>query len=128
MIVGSPSRLLVRVGLLLLLQWPIHASGGEEFVVTGDHWLASDENSKKSFLVGAATIVELEQEFQGPNPPSDSMIPTLVSGLSELRLQDLKSALDRYYADHPELSHRPVMHVIWDLALVNIERRREEQR
>ncbi len=97
----------------------------EEFVVTGKDWVASTSDVKGAFLVGAGTIIDVEQEYQGNNPQSDdqSSIPTLVKGLNGLTLRDIQNHIDRYYRDNPTKLDRQVILVIWDLAMSRLKSR-----
>jgi hypothetical protein len=93
------------------------ALAGEEFIVTGNEWIASDDDSKNAFLVGVATVIDAEQEYQGRNPPANSSIPVLAQGLGKLTLVEIKQTLDDYYSRNPKQLDRPIMHVLWDLAV-----------
>ncbi len=97
----------------------------EEFVVTGKDWVASTSDVKGAFLVGAGTIIDVEHEYQGNNPPSNdqSSIPTLAKGLNGLTLRDIQNHIDRYYRDNSTKLDRQVILVIWDLAVSRLKSR-----
>jgi hypothetical protein len=92
------------------------SSANAEFVVvTGEHWQNSAEEQKRAFLLGAATIIEVEKEMQGSTPPADdeSAIPVLVRGLSPLTLTEIMERLDQYYASNPDKLSVPVIRVVY---------------
>lgn len=94
-------------------------------VVTGDHWTTASEDQKKAFLLGMATILELDQEVQGTNPPPacKSLVNTWCQGLSAYSLSDLRMALDEYYWKNPDKLARPVVDVMWrELTLPNVKK------
>ena len=98
---------------LSLVGWT--SANAEFVVVTGHHWQNSTEQQKKAFLLGAATIIELEKELQGSNPPEDhqSAVPALVRGLSPFTLTEVMMQLDDYYASNPDKQSEPVIRVIY---------------
>jgi hypothetical protein len=84
--------------------------------VTGADWMASQDSVKDGFLMGALTIIDAERDMQGDTPTDDSVVPTLVKGLSAMTVSDIKNALDAYYRDHPRDTDKLVIHVLWDIA------------
>lgn len=112
----TPRRFLFgSLALLMALAatLPAVAADYEVPVVTGEHWLKSTPQERKSFLVGAATIIELEQEVQGPSPAPKSTIPTWCKGLSPYTFDQMVAAIDKWYADNPDKTARPVVEVMW---------------
>ena len=99
--------------LVLVAALPAVAGDYEIPVVTGEHWLKSSAQERRAFLVGAATIIELEQEVQGTPPPAKSTIGTWCKGLSHFTFDQLVLAIDKWYADHPDKIDRPVVEVMW---------------
>jgi hypothetical protein len=94
-------------------------------IVTGKHWTQSTEAQKRAFLFGMATLLEAEQELQGKDPAPEirdnSLVPTLVEGLSQYTIITAMEAIDAYYAQHSDQLNRPVLEVIWfELALPNV--------
>jgi hypothetical protein len=87
-----------------------------EMEVTGSDWMATQDDVKDGFLMGALTIIDAERDMQGENPSDDSAIPTLVTGLSSMTVTEIKHAIDAYYRDHPQNANRLVIHVLWDIA------------
>ena len=82
-------------------------------VVTGEHWMKSTPQERKAFLVGAATIIELEQEVQGDNPPKKTTIDVWCKGLSPYTFDQMVTAIDQWYAANPDKISRPVVEVMW---------------
>lgn len=82
-------------------------------LVTGEHWIKASNGEKLSYLLGMATIIELEKEYQGEKPIPESLNYKLVKGLHDHSLQEIKQHLDTYYQQHPDKQQRPVVEVIW---------------
>lgn len=90
-------------------------------VVTGEHWTQSTPQERKAFLVGAATIIELDHEIQGGSPANNSAIDAWARGLSPYTFDQMAEAIDKWYADHPDKLRRPVIEVMWyNLAVPHI--------
>ena len=106
-------RLLGGLVLTLLLAVPALAVEYEVPVVTGEHWMKSTPQERKAFLVGAATIIELEQEVQGDNPPKKTTIDVWCKGLSPYTFDQMVTAIDQWYAANPDKVSRPVVEVMW---------------
>ena len=106
-------RLLGGLVLTLLLAVPALAVDYEVPVVTGEHWMKSTPQERKAFLVGAATIIELEQEVQGDNPPKKTTIDVWCKGLSPYTFDQMVTAIDQWYAANPDKGTRPVVEVMW---------------
>jgi hypothetical protein len=104
----------------------VSAADRELPIVTGEHWTGASEQQKKSFLIGMATMIEIEQEAQGQNPPQivrdHSFIPQLSEGLSHYTITTAMQAINEWYAKNPDQVARPVMEVIWfELTLPNLK-------
>ncbi len=84
-------------------------------IVTGEHWVAATVKERQAFLLGMATIIELEQEVKGEHPSEGcrTLIHSWVKGLSGYTLTHLRAKLDTWYADHPDKQQRPVVEVLW---------------
>ena len=106
-------RLLGGLVLTLLLAVPALAVDYEVPVVTGEHWMKSTPQERKAFLVGAATIIELEQEVQGDTPPKKTTIDVWCKGLSPYSFDQMVAAIDQWYAANPDKVSRPVVEVMW---------------
>ena len=94
-------------------------SAHAEMEVTGAHWMASQDDVKDGFLMGALTIIDAERDMQGASPSDGSVVPTLVRGLSSMSVTQIKSAIDDYYGNNPQDSGKLVIHVLWDIATAN---------
>ena len=106
-------RLLGGLVLTLLLAVPALAVEYEVPVVTGEHWMKSTPQERKAFLVGAATIIELEQEVQGDTPPKKTTIDVWCKGLAPYSFDQMVTAIDQWYAANPDKVSRPVVEVMW---------------
>ena len=84
-------------------------------IATGEHWTTAQENSKLAYLLGVVNVLEIEQALQADAPPADtdSVVPVMVRGLKDMTLNQIKDALDRWYADNPGQLNRPVLETIW---------------
>ena len=99
--------------LALLAAVPALAADYEVPVVTGENWTQSTPRERKAFLIGAATIIELEQEVQGATPPPKTTIDVWCKGLSAYNFDEMAAAIDQWYAAHPDKLARPVVEVMW---------------
>jgi hypothetical protein len=99
-----------------------NASAYQLPIVTGEHWVNSTEGERKAFLLGAATIIGLEFQVQGPQPPSEqTLVDTWVKGLSQYNLESLAKEIDDYYKNNPDKLSRPVVEVMWtEFTLPNV--------
>jgi hypothetical protein len=91
-------------------------------IATGEHWTTATEREKKALLLGMGTIIKIEHEIQGKNPPPDdkTFIQLLVKGMSKYTITSAMEAIDAWYAANPDQLKRPVIEVIWfELTLPN---------
>lgn len=92
-------------------------------IATGEHWTTATEREKRAFLLGFGTLLKIEREMQGENPPPDdrSFIPQLAEGLQDYTITSAMEAIDAWYGDNQDQLDRPVIEVIWfELTLPNI--------
>lgn len=83
-------------------------------IVTGDVWLSSSDAEKKAFLLGFATMIELEKEIRGAQATStDTFIPVLVKGLSQYSIAEISAQIDNYYQTNEDKRSSPVVEYIW---------------
>ena len=84
-------------------------------IATGEHWTTAQPNSKLSYVLGIVNFLEIEQALQNDRPPADdeSLVPVMIRGLSGMSLNQIKEALDLWYAEHPDQLQRPVLETIW---------------
>jgi hypothetical protein len=92
---------------------------------TGEHWTMATEREKRAYLLGMASIIDLEIETQGTNPPevvrNNSVIREFSTGLRDYSIPEVQQAIDAWYAAHPDQITRPVLETIWfELALPNL--------
>jgi len=108
-------RALMAAACMMLALVVSNARADEVPVVTGEHWTKSSEQVKKAYLIGIANVVQLEAAYAGTNPPSEaqSTVPRFVRGLKGHTLDSVRSALDAWYAAHPDRLARPVLETIW---------------
>ncbi len=107
---------LAVLGVALLTVCGVAQAQNKSFpVVTGEHWVNATPMERLSFIAGLTTMIELEKEVQGANPPADqrSLVPAWISGLSRFTLKDIVLALDDVYTKKPELKSKPVVEVLW---------------
>ena len=93
-------------------------------VVSGTNWTHSTTDEKNAFLLGMGTIIKIEHELQqGADIPDDkSLIDSWCQGLKDMNLTQVREAVDKYYADHPDKLERPVVEVMFvEIALPNIK-------
>ena len=124
--IGHRTAVVFAIVIMGLVFASASASDRELPIVTGEHWTTASEKEKKSLLIGMATIIEIEQEAQGQNPPKvvreHSFIPQLSEGLSNYTISSAMQGIDDYYVEHPDQLKRPVMEVIWfELTLPNLK-------
>lgn len=92
-------------------------------IATGEHWITATEREKRAFLLGFGTLLKVEREMQGENPPPDdqTFITRLAEGLQDYTITSAMDAIDAWYADNQDQLGRPVIEVIWfELTLPNI--------
>lgn len=113
----------IATGLIwLTVVTPVSA---QEAVATGEHWTTASVQEKRAFLLGMGTIIDLEQEFQGANPPKavseHSLIPKFAEGLKGYTIPTAQQAIDAWYAANPGQLKRSVIEVIWyELTVPNL--------
>ena len=93
-------------------------------VIDGEHWTASDSDSKLAFLMGMATMVKVEQNLLGDPPPpgTTSFAPALAKGIGDMTLTEVMNRLDALYADNPDRMDESVIALIWqEIAIPRLE-------
>lgn len=113
---GRLSILALAFGALLVAAPAMLRAETKSFpVVTGENWVKSSPAERLAFITGLTTMIELEKEVQGANPPADqkTLIPAWESGLSRFSLKQIVDALDNVYKKKPELKAKPVVEVLW---------------
>lgn len=128
---------LLCVGLAV---WTTYASGQQKVderivqkeserhmpLLKGEQWQKMDPNSKVAFLWGAAHVVLIEKVLmeEVPDLRRENFCAKVVEAREsqikagrERTINEIVSAIDQYYKDHPEKLQVPVMKVIWDLMI-----------
>ncbi|MGL4209103.1 MAG: hypothetical protein ACRCTY_06910, partial [Candidatus Adiutrix sp.] len=85
-------------------------------VITIAHWKDSTPNERYAFLVGFATMLELEQEWQKNKNITfeQSLVQNWVRGFDGLTLKDLYQGLNEFAAQASPIDlDRPVVEVMW---------------
>ena len=103
----------LALALAVAVAVPALAQDYEMPVVTGEHWQRSTPQERKAFVLGAATLIELDQEVQGTPPAKNSTIDAWAKGLSHFTFDQMVAAIDKWYAEHPDKATRPVIEVMW---------------
>lgn len=87
-------------------------------VLTGDIWVKMTPDSKLAFIWGAGHVVTIEQVLmrQYPELKRESFVLKVAEANagSTVKMRDVVTTVDNYYAQNPDKLETPVMHVIWD--------------
>jgi len=81
--------------------------------VSGDHWTQSSQAERNAYLYGLGNMVELQQALVDDQQSIQKFNDVLVRGLSPMDLDQVKKALDDWYAAHPDDGKRPVLSVLY---------------
>lgn len=83
--------------------------------VTLKRWQNAAENERYSFLIGFATMLEIERTWQGdnPRPYRESLIDCWYQGLNGMTYKELYTSIENYIAAHPNDLDLPLPQVIW---------------
>ncbi len=136
---------LIQICLVFLLcvglaGWTTHASGqqkvdetavGKEMVkvmplLKGEQWQKMDPNSKVAFIWGAAHVILIEKVLMEEIPElrrenfSAKVVEARDAQVKAGRartINEMVSAIDQYYKEHPDQLGTPVMAVIWDVGV-----------
>jgi hypothetical protein len=128
---------LVCIGVCL---WAVHASaqgtqgeakvekGIEQYMplLKGDQWQKMDPNSKVAFIWGAAHVILIEQILMDEIPElrresfSAKVVEARQAQVKAGRartINQMVSAIDQYYKEHPDQLDTSVMNIIWNVAV-----------
>ena len=93
-------------------------------LVNGKHWVSSSMEQKRAFLFGVGNVLEIEEAMAGDDYEAmrrRSIVPVLLEGLSGTSVENMVMQLDKFYADHPDQTNRPVIGVLYlEMALPNL--------
>ena len=120
--------------------WVTHATGqqkvdettvGKEMekvmpLLKGEQWQKMDPNSKVAFLWGAAHIILIEQVLMEEIPElrrenfsakvAEARAAQVKAGKART-INEIVSAIDQYYKEHPDQLGTPVLGVIWNVGI-----------
>lgn len=83
-------------------------------VVTGEHWVVASQQERQAFLLGMATIIELEQEVQGgAQEGCKTLVHSWITGMGSHSITDVRMELDEYFRINADKRSRPVVEVLW---------------
>ena len=136
---------LIQICLLFLLcigfaGWTTHASGqgGKDAtavtkemektmpLLKGEQWLKLDSDSKVAFIWGAAHVILIENVLMEEIPELrrenfsakvfEARTARVQAGTA-MKINEVISAIDQYYKEHPDQLGTPVMAVIWNVGI-----------
>ncbi|PWB47107.1 MAG: hypothetical protein C3F12_03740 [Candidatus Methylomirabilota bacterium] len=88
-------------------------------LLTGQLWQTLSSDAKVAFVWGIGNLVEFERIQAGsPQAGTKSFIPFLVNGLKGKSIDEVVGLVDRYYRNHPDQMHRPVVDAIFQTAVL----------
>ena len=119
--------------------WTTHASGQPKDAATvekeiakempllkGEKWQKLDSNAKIAFLWGAAHVILIEQVLMKeiPDLRKENFSAKVVEAREArikagktMTINEVVSAIDQYYQEHPDQLGTPVMTVIWNVGV-----------
>ena len=135
---------LIQICLLFLLcigvaGWTTHATGQEKDaaavtkemektmpLLKGEQWLKIDSNAKIAFIWGAAHVILIEKVLMEEIPElkrenfSAKVVEARTAKVqagTTMTINEMVSAIDQYYKEHPDQLGTPVMAVIWNVGV-----------
>jgi hypothetical protein len=85
-------------------------------VLTGSAWQKATQSEKVAFVWGVCHVVTIEkilaQKF--PSLKAEDFSAKVAEGMAGLKINDIVSSVDDYYAKNPAQIEKPVIGVIWD--------------
>jgi hypothetical protein len=119
--------------------WITHATGQEKDaaavtkemektmpLLKGEQWQKIDSNAKVAFLWGAAHVILIEKVLMEEIPElrrenfSAKVVEARTAKVqagTTMTINEVVSAIDQYYKDHPDQLGTPVMAVIWNVGI-----------
>lgn len=87
---------------------------------TGDIWQQASQDDKVAFVWGICHVVTLEQALMEklPSLKVENFSAKAAEGLTGLKINDVVSAIDKYYASDITKIDVPVVKVIWDTLII----------
>jgi hypothetical protein len=95
-------------------------------LLRGGQWQRMDSNAKVAFIWGAAHVILIEKVLMEEIPElrrenfSAKVVEARrarVAGGTAMTINQIISAIDQYYKDHPDKLEVPVMQVIWEVGV-----------
>jgi hypothetical protein len=142
---GMKRSKLIQICLLFLVcigfaGWTTHASCQQKVdadavqkemekympLIKGEQWLKLDSNSKIAFIWGAAHVILIENVLMEEIPElrtenfSAKVVEARrarVSAGTAMTINQIISAIDQYYKEHPDRLEVPILRVIWDVGV-----------
>ena len=115
---------IVFIPLLLAVFGTTAWAGQNLEIITGEHWSSSSLEQKRAFLFGIGNVLEIEHAMAGDDYEArrgKSIVHVLLDGLSGVSIANIVTQLDKFYADHPGQTTRPVIEVLYiEMALPNL--------
>ena len=116
----------ILLAVLCAPAWGDRQSAADLTIVTGEHWTGAGLAEKRAYLFGVGNLLEIEQAMAGDDYATmrgRSIVPVLLEGLSGTSIADIVAQLDKFYADHPDQTTRPVLEVLYiEMALPRMGR------
>jgi hypothetical protein len=116
-----------------LAVWTTHAWGQEKLdvekympLLKGAQWQQMNPETKVAFIWGAAHVILIELVLMEEIPElrRDSFVTKVREARDEkartgkiMKINEVVSAIDQHYKDHPDQLQVPVMKVIWDVGI-----------
>jgi hypothetical protein len=123
---------------MVVVSWTTHASGqlkpgevakeAEKYMplLKGDQWQKLDSNAKIAFIWGAAHVILIENILMEEIP--ELKVQNFSAKVVEARrakvsagtaptINQIISAIDQYYKEHPDQLNLPIMRVIWEVGV-----------
>jgi hypothetical protein len=92
--------------------------------VDGDAWLNSTPDVRKSFLIGASSMVALDRAYsRRKGTPASVVGSRTAEALEDMTLDEVSARITRWYEANPDRRRLPVMAVVW-IDIVNPRDRR----
>ncbi len=95
-------------------------------LLKGEQWQKMDPNSKVAFIWGVAHVILLENVLMEENPKlraenfsaktAEARIARIKAGKT-MTINEVISALDQYYKEHPDQLEIPVLGVMWNVGI-----------
>ena len=85
-------------------------------VITLGEWKDSSQDARYGFLIGFATALELEREWQGgrPLPLEQSLNNSWMNGLEGRTFKQISDQVTAYVQANPQEKDRPLVEYLWN--------------